>query len=155
MCRGAICVICACDLSVSQFECIVTRCDTKNSTKSLMLHDQKGDLLTCTLLTYRHCWVAAATTGKPLSVLGRRHRKLSIGRIGNEEMSPPHLQRLELPQKMLILLVLLKSPKWLLLPLHCTRRILVEPCVSILGWRPPMLPGTRVRLTKVFCDHDL
>lgn len=119
-----------------------------NSMKSLMLHDQKGDLLTCTLLTYRHCWVAAATTGKPLSVLGRRHRKLSIGHIGNEGMSRLHLQRLELPQKMLILPVFLKSLKWLLLTLHCTRRILLEPCDSILGWRPPMLPGTRVRLTN-------
>lgn len=120
----------------------------ERSMKSLMLHDQKVDLLTYTFLINRHCWDAAATTGKPLLVLGRRHPKLSIGSIGSKGMSPPRLQHLDLPRKMLILLVLLRSPKWLLLTLHCTRRILLEPCDSTLGWRPPMLPGTRVRLTN-------
>ena len=46
------CVICAYDLSV-QFECLLK--GVIQRTKSLMLHDQKGDLLTCTLLVYRHC----------------------------------------------------------------------------------------------------
>ena len=49
------CVICAYDISVSQFECLLQRVIKEHSTKSLMLHDQKVDLLNCTFLTYRHC----------------------------------------------------------------------------------------------------